>query len=55
MESKKIELTIEEVNGIISMLHIAVKTEGLNVAEFCASMQKKLKDSFTMEAPEVEE
>ena len=54
MESKKIELTIEEVNGIIEMMHIAVKAEGLNVAGFCSSMQKKLKDSFTMEAPEVE-
>ena len=53
--NKTIELTPEEANGLIEMMHIAVKSEWLNVAGFCSSMQIKLKEAFKVEeAEEVE-
>ena len=50
--TKNIELTLEEANGLIEMMHIAVKTEGLNVARFCSAMQIKLKEAFKVEETE---
>lgn len=50
--TKNIELTAEEANGLIEMMHIAVKAEGLNVAGFCSNMQIKLKEAFKVEETE---
>lgn len=50
--NKSIELSAEEANGLIDMMHIAVKAEGLNVARFCSNMQIKLKEAFEVEETE---
>ena len=43
---EQIDLTVNEANGLIDMLNIAVKSEGLAVAEFCFMIQKKIQNQF---------
>ena len=54
MDKQSIEFSAEEANGIIEMLHIAVKAEGLNVAAFCTQIQQKLQNAFKVEEVETE-
>ncbi len=43
---EQISLTVNEANGLIDILNIAVKSEGLPVAEFCFMIQKKIQTQF---------
>lgn len=41
----KIELTIDEANALLSLIDIAVKAAGLQVAPVALAMAQKLKDA----------
>jgi hypothetical protein len=41
----KLELTLDEANALISLIDIAVKAGGLQVAPTAVAMMQKLKDA----------
>ena len=51
---KQITFTTQEANAILQLLDIAVKTQGMQVAEAALHLTKKVEEAFKEEVEEVE-
>ncbi len=53
-ETKQIEFNLQEANVLIQLIDLAIKAEGLKVAEAGIVLTKKIQDAFNIK-PEVNE
>ncbi len=50
---KSIELTLEEAQVLVNLIHIAIKTEGLNSAEAGVYFKKLIDKAFENKSEEI--